>query len=359
MTKIKIFLLLFFFSTSCFAQINLDKEFDRITDSVLAVNPLIPGMIVSFVSSDYKWEKAKGYADLEKKTPMRLDNTYRIGSVTKTFTISVLLQLVDEGKVSLDDNILKYFPDFPNGDKITVRMLADMRSGIYNYSESQPFEDSLTNRPAKIWNDDELVKMALMFPSYFPPDSGFHYSNTNTILIGKIIEKVTGSKWQSEVKKRIINPLGLKNTWTANGRDIMGNYAHGYMQMDSASTKLTDVTSYYDVSWAGAAGDIISDINDIKIYLRALGEGKFYSEKMNEARKQWAITHGDLKYGLGMFSVGGFLGHNGGIPGFTNFSAYSPEKDCSIIVMYNTQRTGADMPDELAKRLLSAAGMLQ
>ena len=357
--KTKITLLLLFIYSLSFAQSSLEKEFERITDSVLSVNPLIPGMIVSFVSKDFKWEKAKGYADLEKKNPMKLDNTYRIGSVTKTFTISVLLQLVDEGKVSLDDNISKYFPDFPNGGNINVRMLADMRSGIYNYSESKEFEDTLTNRPSKVWNDDELIQLALKYPPYFPPDSNFHYSNTNTILIGKIIEKMTGNSWQSEVKKRIIVPLGLKNTWTANGRSMIGNFAHGYMQMDSTSNKLTDVTDYYDVSWASAAGDIISDINDIKIYLRALGDGKFYSQKMREARMQWAITHGNLKYGLGMFSVGGFLGHNGGIPGFTNFSAYSPEKDCSIIVMYNTQRDGSDMPDELAKKLLRAAEMLQ
>ena len=357
--KTKFFLLILFFSTSCFSQPVLDKELDRITDSVLAVNPLIPGMIVSYVCGDYKWEKAKGYADLEKKIPMRLENTYRIGSVTKTFTISVLLQLVDEGKVSLDEKISKYFPDIPNAENITVKMLANMRSGLYNYSESKEFEDTLTNRPSKVWTDDELVQLALKYPPYFPPDSNFHYSNTNTILIGKIIEKVTGSKWQDEVKKRIFEPLGLKNTWTANGRDMIGDYSHGYMQMDSSSSKLTDVTSYYDVTWASAAGDIISNIDDIKIYLRALGTGKFYSPRIQDARKEWAITHGNLKYGLGMFSVGGFLGHNGGIPGFTNFSGYSPEKNCSIIVVYNTQREGADMPDELAKRLLRVAGVLE
>jgi len=358
--KIKIFLLLFFFSASCFAQTTyLEKEFDRITDSVLSVNSLIPGMIVSYVCGDYKWEKAKGYADIEKKTPMKLDNTYRIGSVTKTFTISVLLQLVDEGKLTLDDKLSKYFPEITNADIITIRMLADMRSGLYNYSESKEFDDTLTNRPSKVWTDSELIKMAMLYPPYFQPDSGFHYSNTNTIIIGQIIQKLTGNSWQEEVKKRIIESLGLKNTWTANGRSMIGDYSHGYMQMDSASNKLTDVTDYYDVSWASAAGDIISDINDIKIYLRALGNGKFYSQKMQDARKQWAITHGDLKYGLGIFSVGGFLGHNGGIPGFTNFSAYSPERNCSIIVMYNTQRDGAGMPDELAKRLLRAAGALE
>jgi D-alanyl-D-alanine carboxypeptidase len=357
--KTKISILLLFFYASSFAQPKLDSEFERITDSVLAVNPMIPGMIVSYVCGDYKWERAKGYADIEKKIPMKLDNTYRIGSVTKTFTISVLLQLVDEGKLSLDDKLSKFFPEIPNSENITVKMLADMRSGLYNYSESDQFEDSLTNRPTKVWTNDELVNLAMTFKPYFPPDSNFHYSNTNTILIGKIIEKLTGNTWQGEVKKRIIDYLGLKNTWTANGTGMMGDYAHGYMQLDTASNKLTDVTTMYDVSWASAAGDIISDINDIKIYLRALGTGKFYSAKMQQARKQWAVTHGDLRYGLGLLDIGTFLGHNGGIPGFTNLSVYSPEKDCSMIVVYNTQRPGADMPDELAKRLLRVAGAIQ
>jgi D-alanyl-D-alanine carboxypeptidase len=353
--KIKFILLLSFVYASCFAQPKFDSEFERVTDSILT-NPLLPGMIVSYVCGDVKWEKAKGYADLEKKIPMSLDNTYRIGSVTKTFTISVLLQLVDEGKLSLDDKLSNFFPQIQNAGDITVRMLADMRSGIYNYSESQPFEDSLTNRPLKVWTAEELMKLGTSFPNYFPPNSDMHYSNTNTVIISLIIEKLTGNTWQSEVKKRIIDPLGLKNTWTANGTGMMGNYSHGYMQMDSASKNLTDVTTMYDVSWAGAAGDIISDIHDVKIYLKALATGQFYSQKLKDERTNWASTHGFMKYGLGMFTIGnGFVGHNGGIPGFTNISVYNPETNCSLIVMFNTQNTAVS-PDRLAMRLLQAAG---
>jgi len=353
--KIRFILLLSFVYASCFAQPKFESDFERVTDSILT-NPLLPGMIVSYICGDVKWEKAKGYADLEKKIPMKLNNTYRIGSVTKTFVISVLLQLVDEGKLGLDDKLSKFFPQIQNANDITVRMLADMRSGIYNYSESLPFEDSLTNRPLKVWTGEELMNLGASFPNYFPPNSDMHYSNTNTVIIGLIIEKLTANTWQSEVKKRIIDPLGLKNTSTANGTGMMGDYSHGYMQMDSASNNLTDVTTMYDVSWANAAGDIISDIHDIKIYLKALATGQFYSQKIKDERTNWASTLGHMKYGLGMFTIGhGFVGHNGGIPGFTNISVYNPETNCSLIVMFNTQNTAVS-PDRIAMRLLELAG---
>lgn len=353
--KTKILLLLFFVYASSFAQPKFESEFERITDSVLT-NPLLPGMIVSYVCGDVTWEKAKGYADLEKKIPMTLDKSYRIGSVTKTFTISVLLQLVDEGKISLDDKFSKFFPEVQNADDITIRMLADMRSGIYNFSESKAFEDSIEFHPLKVWTAKEIMELGTSFPNYFPPDTDMHYSNTNTVIISLIIEKITGDTWQNEIKKRILDPLGLKNTATANGTAMIGDYSHGYMQMDSSSNNLTDVTTMYDVSWAGAAGDIISDIHDIKIYLKALATGKFYSEKIKNERTNWTSNLGHMKYGIGMFTIGyGFVGHNGGIPGFTNISVYNPDTNCSLVVVYNTQNT-AVAPEKLAMRLLQIAG---
>jgi D-alanyl-D-alanine carboxypeptidase len=354
--KIKIALLFVFIYASCFAQPKFESEFERVTDSLLASNPLIPGMIVSYVCGDYKWEKAKGYADFDKKIPMTLDKTYRIGSVTKTFTVTVLLELVDEGKLSLDDKLSKFFPEIRNSDSITVRMLADMRSGIYNYSEPPQFEDSLANRPKKSWTSRQLVDLGLSYPNYFSPNSDFHYSNTNTVIISQIIDKITGNTWQDEIRKRIFEPLGLKNSTTGIGTEMIGDYAHGYMLMDSSTTKLTDVTTYYNVSWAGAAGDIISNIHDIKIYLKALGTGKFYSEKIKNERADWKFSSGYLKYGLGLYTIGhGFVGHNGGIPGFANTSVYSPEHDCSLIVMFNNMGNNIST-DILALRLLELAG---
>jgi len=351
-------LVILLISISCFSQTNFDKELDRLTDSVLA-NTGLPGMIVSYSCGGYTWEKAKGYANAQDKIPMKLDNMYRIGSVTKTFTITVLLQLVDEGKLSLDDKISKFFPRIPNGDNITVRMLADMRSGYYNYSEGAAFDDSLLNRPGKVWSNQQLVDFAMQNPPYFPPNTDFHYANTNTILIAMIIEKLTGSLLKDEVKNRITDKLGLKNTYMATGKEMSGDYSHGYNDnSDTLYIPLKDVTTLYDVSWAGAAGDMISNLQEMKIYMKALGRGELYSKEMQTQRTNWSSSHGTMQYGLGMFTPGGgFLGHNGSIPGFTNFSVYNPDKDCLLIVMFNTQSNIS--PDRLAISILKLTGNIE
>lgn len=352
MKKFLLLFILFLNSSFLFSQTVTDK-IDAVADSIMA-NTNLPGMIISVVCGDFKYEKARGYADVINQLPMTLDKNYRIGSVTKTFSITVLLQLVDEGKLALNDPISKFFPDFPNGDSITVRMLANMTSGIFNFTESKDFEDSIEIKSFKKWTEEEIVEMALRYPPYFAPGKSFHYSNTNTIMIGMIIEKLTGNNLADETAKRIFVPLGLKNTSIPTDNLMPGDYSHGYNAGDSLVLPYEDNTIKFDPSWAGAAGDIISNIQDIKIYLRALGNGSMVSKEMQEQRLKWAalINGGEMGYGLGIFMIKeNYYGHNGGIPGFTNLSVYSPEKNCSIIVMYNVQ-IGNLSPDALAKRII-------
>jgi D-alanyl-D-alanine carboxypeptidase len=338
MRKLLLLLILFLNSSLLFSQ-TLTEKIDALTDSVLA-NTKLPGMIVSVVCGDFTYEKAKGYADVINQVPMTLDKVFRIGSVTKTFTITVLLQLVDEGKLSLDDPISKFFPDFPNGQNITVRMLANMTSGIYNYSETKDFEDSIENNPLKHWTAGELVEIALRNSPYFEPGTDFHYSNTNTIMIGMIIEKLTGNSLADETKNRIFIPLGLKNTSIPSNNLMQGDYSHGFNAGDSLVLPYEDLTIKLDPSLGGAAGDILSNIEDLKVYVRALGNGTMISKNAQEQRLKWAtnMNNGAMGYGLGIFKTkDSYLGHNGGIPGFTNLTVYSPEKNCSVIVMYNVQ----------------------
>jgi D-alanyl-D-alanine carboxypeptidase len=347
-------LALFFTVPNVFSQQVLTDKIDAVADSIMA-NTNLPGMIISVVCGDFKYEKARGYADVINLQPMTLDKTYRIGSVTKTFTITALLQLVDEGNLKLDDPISKFFPDFPNGDNITVRMLANMTSGIYNFTESkEEFEDILETQPLKKWTSEDCIAIALKNAPYFAPGKGYHYSNTNTIMIGMIIEKLTGNSLSSEINKRIITPLGLKNTVVPTDRYIPGDYSHGYNSGDSLVLPYDDNTIKYDPSWAGAAGDIISNIEDIKIYIKALASGSMISKEMQTERLKWAASlfDGQMGYGLGIFKVrDNYYGHNGGIPGFTNLSVYSPEKNCSVIVMYNVQISNLS-PDRLALRII-------
>jgi D-alanyl-D-alanine carboxypeptidase len=357
---IKVLPIILFLSTSFLFSQTISEELDTVTDSVLA-NSTLPGMIVSFVCDDFQYEKAKGFADVNGNVPMTFDKTFRAGSITKTFTITVLLQLVDEGKLSLDDAISKYFSGIPNGDKITVRMLAGMTSGLYNYSTTKEFGDSLNINPHKKWRSDELLELAFRNTVNFEPGTGYDYSNTNTIILGMLIEKLTGKSLTANTYERIINPLELKNTYIPESYEIPGDYAHGYAKNDNSM--LIDVTETYDPSWGGAAGNIVTNVPDLKIYIRALGKGLLYSPQMQIERTKWNLLDMDNpieKYGLGMFIFDDrYIGHDGGIMGFSNLSVYSPEKDCLLIVVFNEYTLYAGLknpvPNFLAKRIIDIA----
>src|SRR5581483_622324 len=138
------------------------------------------------------WSATFGTRQLGGAQPVTLADHVRIGSNTKPMTGTVILQLVDEDALSLDDPVSKYRPDVPNGDQITITQLLNMRSGLYNYSESAEFNQALDDTPNRVWKPHDLLAIAFQQPPYFAPGTGYHYSNTNTVLLGLIIEQLTG-----------------------------------------------------------------------------------------------------------------------------------------------------------------------
>jgi D-alanyl-D-alanine carboxypeptidase len=333
--------LTFVFSSSYAQNDVLTSAFDKLTDSIIS-NTKIPGLVVGVWdnSKNLTYVTAKGKADIEKNIPMAADLLFRIGSNTKTFTITVFLQLADEKKISLDDKLSKYFPDIPNSDSVSLEMLCNMTSGIFNYSETEEFGKAFVDNPEKTWTPQELVNLGTSKPYYFPVGKGFHYSNTNTIIIGMIIEQVTSNKLETEIKNRIIDKLGLEHTYFATGKYMVGNYCHGYEAVpDSITGKRADVTDEVDISWAWSAGAMVSNIYDLKTYVKALTDGTFLKPETQKRRLQLGSisSNQNAGYGLGIFSYAGFLGHNGGLPGFNSFMMRYPEKDCTIIMFYNVQ----------------------
>jgi len=325
---------------------------EKYSDSMLT-SAQQPGIIVSITQGDKViYEKAKGVANIQSKEPMDTKMRFRIGSLTKTFTATVLLQLVDEKKITLDESIEKYFPSVPNAKNITVRMLGDMTSGLYNYSESKEFEKQMLAEPKKKWTPEELINVSLQNKVYFEPGKGWHYSNTNTVMLGVIIEKLTGSTLPKEIKKRISDKLGLNETEFAENPDISGFHPNGYGEDDGTWVyPLVDVTTKYDPSWGWAAGAMISTISDLKIYLKALTEGKLTSPEMHAERLKWGLNKPDIKYGFGIFQISeGYFGHNGSYPGFHNISVHSPSKNITAVIFYNTQ-SNRD-PDIFLKAIL-------
>ncbi|MGW2402526.1 serine hydrolase domain-containing protein [Kitasatospora sp. NPDC001664] len=275
------------------------------------------------------WQGAAGKADLDRGTPARADGRFRIGSVTKTFVATVLLQLEAERRVDLDAPVERYLPGtVPNGRDITVRQLLNHTSGIFNYTESKDFLDFETPEAAQRWLDQgrwvqhrpaDLVKLAVAHEPYFAPGADWHYSNTNYILAGMIVEKVTGHGWESEVERRIVRPLGLGSTsFPSSSTAVPGVHAKGYMQL--ADGGRADVTRL-NPSMAGAAGAGISTTADLARFNSALLGGKLLpAAQLAEMTTVAPQSLKYLPYGLGLMRedtpCGQLWGHGGGIPGY-------------------------------------------
>ncbi len=315
-----------------------NEQLQAIVDSIIADTP-VPGMVAGIWAPDKNiaWTYAAGYSDMENMTPMSSDLLFRIGSNTKTMTITVLLQLVDEGLISLDDKLSKYRPEFPQADQVTIEMLTDMTSGYHNYSETDEFINSLVNNPAKVWQPEELIQIAMNHPMYFDPGEGWYYSNTNTFIIGTLIEELTGKSLGENIRERIFQPLGLDNSYfPESGMDFPRNdFYHGYY-MDAYEEGYPDYSEYFDISWAWAAGAGISTLHDLKTYVETLVEGGLISDSLQSKRLNCKNQiKPNVSYGIGMFNMYGFRGHNGGLPGYNSFMVHDPDRNCTIIILQN------------------------
>ncbi|MFE4976221.1 serine hydrolase domain-containing protein [Kitasatospora sp. NPDC056651] len=276
------------------------------------------------------WSNATGVADLATGAPADPRGAFRIGSATKTFVSTTLLQLVGERRLGLDDRLESLLPGIvPNSAGITVRQLLNHTSGVADYTQDPAFGFSdqwLTGGRYKSYRLRDLVDIADKYPPAFAPGQDWQYSNTNYILIGMIIEKLTGHSWNDEVTRRIIRPLRLTNTWMPGDLpSIPGPHAHAYVK---TATGPVDVT-VLNPSMAGSAGGGISTTTDLTAFLDALLGGRLLRPAELAAMKE-TTTHGEGQtYGLGLQRLdtpcGPFWGHAGGIPGYSTMMLASPD----------------------------------
>jgi D-alanyl-D-alanine carboxypeptidase len=209
-------------------------------------------------------------------------------------TAAVILQLVQEGKLRLEDPVAKYRPEVPNGQNITIAQMLEMRSGLFSYTFDETFEARLDAEPEYMWRPGELLGIAFAHPPSFTPGAGYEYSNTNTVLLGLRIEQLTGKSLEDQFRQRIFQPLGLKQTTMPVDKDnrIPTPHPHGYMFGTNLSTltepgapasertaaengtlRPDDFTGI-SPSWAWAAGSAISTANDLARYIEALADGE-------------------------------------------------------------------------------------
>lgn len=321
----------------------------------------IPGAVVLVRSPGQgDWLAAVGSRVVGRDEPMSAEDYFRVGSNTKTMTSTVILQLAQEGRLRLDDPVSKYRPGVPNGDKITIAQLSDMRSGLYSYTFDRGFNESLDRDPGKVWTPEELLAIAFAHPVNFAPGQRFDYCNTNTILLGLIIERLTGMPAAQAFQQRIFTPLGLAHTSLPAGTDasLPDPHPRGYSFGTNVSTidtyalppaqraealagtlKPNDDTDA-SPSWAWTAGGAISTVGDLAVYVRALVGGGLLNEQTQKLRLD-SIQPTDpaqptaAGYGLGIARFGPLIGHDGQIPGFMTFMGHDPTTARTIVIATN------------------------
>jgi D-alanyl-D-alanine carboxypeptidase len=332
---------------------------DGLHDQVVAIQRTgATGVLAEVTTGRRQLQARAGVANVDTGAPVPYGTEFRIGSTTKTFVATVVLQLVGERRLSLDDTVERWLPGVVSGNgndgsRITVRQLLQHTSGIYNYTEDFPAIASTAAFQAHrfdTYTPQQLVGIAMRHAPNFAPGTSWSYSNTNYILAGMIINRVTGRSWTHEVSERIIRPLGLRHTITPGTYPfIPGRHAQGYSNFGSGPT--IDVTAI-NPSAADSAGSMISTTDDLNRFLAALVGGRLLRPaQLTEMETTVRAPELDgfvpgARYGLGLGWAplscgGGYYSHPGDVPGYHTRDGITPDGRRSVVV----SATGDGGPD--------------
>jgi D-alanyl-D-alanine carboxypeptidase len=270
---------------------------------------------------------------------MTMDLQHRIGSVTKTFTTTLILQLAQEGKLSLDDPVSKFVASVPNGDKITLRMLGNMTSGLREYLANAEFRNTFFKDPTRTLKPQELLDASYKQGPQFAPGTNSDYSNANTVLLGLVIEKVEGRPFAEVLKEKILVPQGLDHTFFPADEKFSGPHIDGCTSLYPGKEEV-DSTSW-SPSQAYAAGAMISTVGDLTKWAKLVGTGALISPELQAERLNWdrlGDNDDNWHYTFGLEENSGWIGHNGMIPGYFTFEVYNPEVDATIVIAMNSDK---------------------
>ena len=318
-----------------FSAANL-QELDSTIAGVMQDKNL-PGVLVG-VSAPGQGEyvSAQGLANLDTGAEPQPTDQFRIGSVTKTFVATAILQLVDQGKLSKSDTLSKWYPDFPNADEITLDDLLRMRSGIADYWDEETVKQYYDNPLENVTNEDIIEAAAAKADQFEPPDQETKYTDTNYNILGAILERVSGNDIGTQLTETILNPLGLRNTFYPTNDELPGGL-RGY-GLNPQSEEFEDKT-ILNPAPADGAGAMISDISDLGVWARALYNGDLLNPETQRARLETqplaGAPPGGAGYGEGIGGNGGIWGHGGTISGFSTEMWYIPEQDATIVISVN------------------------
>lgn len=326
----------------------------------------IPGLIVAVQTPDRgTWQAAFGVSDVATGAPMDVAHHVRIGSITKSLTATVILQLAQEGRLRLDDPLAPYFPGVQT-NQATIRQALQLTSGIADYT-TDSFLNALATAPQRVWTPAELVDLIADEPPMFPAGTDWYYSNTNYVMLGIIAEQVTGRPLGRLIAERIFTPLDMSGCSFPDATDagIPEPNSRGYMlstrwdrppSPPAPLPDLVDVTDF-NPSWAAGAGQAICTAADLVVWAGALATGALLDPEMQAQRLAYHPT-GDphAKYGLGVVNINGLVGHNGEITGYMSQAARR-ESDGTVIVVLSNLLLAPDLtePATAISELISRA----
>ncbi|MFC9590629.1 serine hydrolase domain-containing protein [Streptomyces sp. NPDC056944] len=334
------------------------KNLQQDVEAVLASD--VPGAVVVTAENGNQVANAWGVGDLASRTPMKVEDRFRIGSLAKSYVAVVILQLVDEGKMTLDDSVQKWLPGLvPEGEKITVRQLLNHSSGIPNYEENPKYlAPYLAGDVTHVTTPQQLVKLGTSLPRKFQPGTDASYSNTNYTVAGLIIEKVAGASLAAQFNDRIFTPLKLDSSYLPTGPDITGPHAHGYFVLGKPPA--TDVTRFSpSIAWAG--GGIIASSGDASSFYHALLTGRLLPPELLKEMMTTVTGKSGATYGLGIvprqFSCGTWWGHSGNFPGYLveSYATKNGQRQATIAMNYDPNSMQEKTKNAVEKLIDAAA----
>jgi CubicO group peptidase (beta-lactamase class C family) len=323
-------------------------QFDKLLSEQFKSNETGVSVLIS-KKGEVIYKKAFGMANLELNVPMQVDNVFRIGSITKQFTAVAILQLMEQGRLRLNDNITKYIPDYPTqGNKITIEHLLTHTSGIANKTDMPDYMGRIDLKPT------EMIDHFKNVPMKFTPGTNWSYSNNGYFLLGYIIEKITDKTYEEYLEENIFKPLGMTNSLYANDTKIIKNRAGGYTKEENGFENAQPLSMTHPYS----AGSIQSTVEDLFKWHKAIHSYKLIKkENLDKAFTRYKLTDGkETSYGygwrLGYVYENPSIWHGGLINGFITMEIYLPNEDVFVAVFSNCE---CNSPVDISSRLAALA----
>ena len=320
-----------------------------------------------------------GYDSLANKNKITADSLFQIGSITKTFTATMILKLAEANKLSLDDDLGKWLPQYPRWQKITLRNLLTNTSGVYNYTSGKSFDEQLRKKPNKFFSTNELADIAYLHTDLFKPGHQYNYTNTDYVLLGLIIEKSTNKSLQ-QVFKQYLYEHHLNNTFYSPlgyPKDTISRMAHGYNR--DGTFKFNKDITLFSMSFGQSAGAMISTPSDLINWLNQLFTGKIIVDKslaemlsvtsetngeiidlQNFLKQKTAIKKPFVEIGTGLGiglvyfpNYGVTWVHAGGTLGYESFYTYNPCNGIYLVLLYNIKPKQQLIYTKIARDLFS------